>query len=152
MITRAAKNTGVSGTVYAVASDFCRIFSDDMDGLYQLSLCLTADPAKAEQCFVSGLEDSRQSNRVFKEWARSWARRTIIQNAIRLMRPARKHEEPAKFPLALAKRLALRSCVRAGARRLLLLVACGRGVHKSSRRICYFELCRRARDSCTAFM
>lgn len=95
MATRAANNSEVSGTVYAVASDFCRIFSDDMSGLYQLSLCLTADPAKAEQCFVSGLEDSRQSNRVFKEWARSWARRTIIQNAIRLMRPARKHAEPA---------------------------------------------------------
>jgi hypothetical protein len=95
MITRTANSPEVSGTVYAVASDFCRIFSDDMGGLYQLSLCLTADPAKAEQCFVSGLEDSRQSNRVFKEWARSWARRTIIQNAIRMMGPARKHAEQA---------------------------------------------------------
>lgn len=41
----------------------------------------------AEECFVRGLEDSAKSNRVFKEWARSWARRMIIQNAIRLIRP-----------------------------------------------------------------
>lgn len=58
-----------------------------MSGLYQLSFLLTGDPAKAEQCFVSGLEDCAGSNRVFREWARSWARRTIIQNAIRMIQP-----------------------------------------------------------------
>src|SRR5579872_4423439 len=42
---------------------------------------------KAEQCFVSGLEDAVEGNRVFKEWARSWARRTIIQNAVKVINP-----------------------------------------------------------------
>jgi DNA-directed RNA polymerase specialized sigma24 family protein len=61
-----------------------------MSGLYQLSFLLTAEPARAEHCFVSGLEDCAGANRVFKEWARSWARRTIVQNAIRLMQPTPK--------------------------------------------------------------
>jgi hypothetical protein len=74
---------------YAVAGDFCRIFAEDMSGLYLLSFLLTGDRVKAEQCFVSGLGDSVGANRVFKEWARSWARRAIIQNAIRMMQPTR---------------------------------------------------------------
>lgn len=72
---------------YAVDADFCRIFEKEMDRLYLLSFLLTAEHAMAEECFVRGLEDSAKSNRVFKEWARSWARRMIIQNAIRLIRP-----------------------------------------------------------------
>ena len=74
-------------TVYATRSDFCRIFMEDMDGLYLLSLLLTADHEKAEQCFVVGLEDCVQGNPVFKEWAHSWSRRTIIKNAIRMISP-----------------------------------------------------------------
>src|SRR5260370_36040550 len=48
---------------------------------------LTADREKAERCFVAGLEDSVKGNRVFKEWARSWARRAIIQCAVRMIDP-----------------------------------------------------------------
>ena len=58
-----------------------------MNRLYLLSYLLTGDREKAEQCFVSGLEDAVGSNPVFKEWARSWARRVIIQNAVRLINP-----------------------------------------------------------------
>jgi hypothetical protein len=36
---------------------------------------------------VAGVEDSVRSNRVFRESARSWAKRTIIQNAIRELKP-----------------------------------------------------------------
>lgn len=74
-------------TMYATGSDFCRIFKEDMKNLYLLSLLLTADTEKAEQCFVSGLDDCASGNQVFKEWARSWARRTVIKNAIRLVAP-----------------------------------------------------------------
>jgi len=74
-------------TEYATGADFCRIFAGDMNGLYLLSFLLTGDHAMAEQCFVRGLEDSTKSNAVFKEWARSWARRMIIQNAILMVRP-----------------------------------------------------------------
>ena len=73
--------------VVATAADFCRIFTEDMRNLYWLSFILTADPGKAEQCFVAGLGDCFAGNGVFKEWARSWAKRTIIKNAIRLILP-----------------------------------------------------------------
>jgi hypothetical protein len=74
-------------TPYASSADFCRIFYEEMSSLYPLSFLLTADREKAEQCFVSGLEDSLEGNPVFKDWARSWARRAIIQNAVRVITP-----------------------------------------------------------------
>src|SRR5215470_1235163 len=73
--------------LYATDSDFCRIFRDDMSSLYMLSYVLTADHDLAEKCFVSGLDDCSSGNRVFKEWARSWARRVVIKNAIRMIAP-----------------------------------------------------------------
>ncbi len=70
---------------YATTDDFRRIFDENMNSLYLLAFLLTADQRKAEQCFVSGLEDAIGGNPVFKEWAHSWARRVIIQNAARLI-------------------------------------------------------------------
>jgi hypothetical protein len=77
----------VGATPYASSGDFCRIFQEDINDLFQLSFLLTADREKAEQCFVSGLEDAVEGNPVFKDWARSWARRVIIQNSVRLIKP-----------------------------------------------------------------
>jgi DNA-directed RNA polymerase specialized sigma24 family protein len=72
---------------YASSTDFRQVFDEDMKGLYLLSFLLTTDREKAEQCFVSGLEDAVNGNPVFKEWARSWARRVIIQSAVRAINP-----------------------------------------------------------------
>jgi DNA-directed RNA polymerase specialized sigma24 family protein len=58
-----------------------------MDVLYWLALALTSDESKAEQCFVAGLGECIEGNAVFKEWARSWSRRVVIKNAIRLILP-----------------------------------------------------------------
>jgi hypothetical protein len=85
-----------SPTLYANTDDFGRIFYEETDSLYRLSLLLTADREKAERCFVSGLEDSVTGSPVFKEWARSWARRAIIQNAVRVINP-RPMEEHSPF-------------------------------------------------------
>jgi hypothetical protein len=74
---------------YAIAGDFCRVFGREMNSLYLLAFLLTADSETAELCFVQGLDDCVRANGVFKEWARSWARRTIIQKAIRIMQPMR---------------------------------------------------------------
>jgi len=74
-------------TQHASAEDFCRVFHQDMDVLYWLALTLTSDESKAEQCFVDGLEECAGANSVFQEWARSWARRVVIKNAIRLISP-----------------------------------------------------------------
>jgi DNA-directed RNA polymerase specialized sigma24 family protein len=83
---------------YAMPADFCKVFDDDLDHLYTLSLLLTADHGKADQCFVSGLQDCLQANSVFQEWAQSWARRTVIKNAVRLILLLRhKAETPTEF-------------------------------------------------------
>jgi hypothetical protein len=76
-------------TDYAMPADFCQMFAGDVDHLYTLSWLLTADRHKAEQCLVAGLEDCLQANAVFREWAHSWARRTVVKNAIRIISPLR---------------------------------------------------------------
>ena len=73
---------------YATRDEFCRIFAEDENALYLLSLLLTADASKAEQCFVAGLEDSIHGNRVFADWAREWTRRMILKNSIQMISPA----------------------------------------------------------------
>jgi hypothetical protein len=73
---------------YATRRDFQEIFTEDMAGLHLLAFLLTADAEKAEQCFVAGLEDSIAGNSVFRQWARSWSKRAIIRNAIKIMAPA----------------------------------------------------------------
>jgi len=77
----------LGSVAYASTADFDRIFTEDMSALYLLSLLLTGDRNKAEECFVAGIGESTRGKRVFKEWARSWARRTMIQSAIRLIAP-----------------------------------------------------------------
>lgn len=74
-------------TEYASCKDFQEIFAQDMVGLHQLAFLLTADQAKAEQCFVAGLDDSIRGNPVFRQWARAWSKRAIIQNAIKTIAP-----------------------------------------------------------------
>ena len=75
---------------YATREDFLRIFDEDLSDLYQLSFLLTGDHQKGERCFVSGIEDCAKKNRVFREWARAWAKRVIAENAIRELNPRRK--------------------------------------------------------------
>ena len=86
--------------LYATCADFCRIFAEDMKNLYLLALVLTADPEKAERCFVSGLDDCIAGNQVFRDWARSWARRMVIKNAIRMIAPGRERVSQIQHPAA----------------------------------------------------
>ena len=83
---------------YVTCSEFCRVFAENMDNLHLLSFLLTADLAKAEECFVSGLENCVEGAYVFRDWAQSWARRTIIQNAIRMLAPRKNHSTVADAP------------------------------------------------------
>ena len=85
-----------STPVYATSTDFARVFQEDMGSLHLLSFLLTGDQKKAEKCFVSGLDDCVEGNNVFRDWARSWARRAIIQNAVRMLTPRR--ENPTGVP------------------------------------------------------
>jgi DNA-directed RNA polymerase specialized sigma24 family protein len=72
---------------YASVEDFCSIFHQDMSVLYWLALTLAGDEREAEHCFVAALEECVGGNSVFRDWARSWSRRVVIKNAIRLVSP-----------------------------------------------------------------
>src|SRR5580704_5545540 len=92
---------GNGETRYATCQHFLKIFDEDMQGLYQLSFLLTGDHQKGEKCFVAGMEDCATENRVFREWARTWAKRVIVQNAIRELQPRPSHSDSfAQLPTA----------------------------------------------------
>lgn len=74
---------------YATREEFLKIFDEDLNALYQLSFLLTRDHQKGERCFVAGIEDCAKENRVFREWARAWAKRVIVEKAIRELNPRR---------------------------------------------------------------
>lgn len=61
--------------------------AEDRARLYLLSFLLTGDRAKAERCFVAGLDLAAEDNAAFRDWAHSWARRIVIHNAFRLIAP-----------------------------------------------------------------
>lgn len=61
--------------------------AEDRSELYLLSFLLTADRAKAERCFVAGLDETAEDNTAFREWSHTWARRTVINNALRFIAP-----------------------------------------------------------------
>ena len=83
---------------YATSTDFCRAFVENMDSMHLLSFLLTADQTKAEECFAYGMESCVKGNHVFRDWARSWAQRTIIRNAVRMLAPRRNHSTAATVP------------------------------------------------------
>jgi len=87
-------HTQIFGNVenqYATREDFLKVFEEDLTPLYQLSFLLTGDHQKGERCFAAGIEDCAKENRVFREWARAWAKRVIVENAIRELHPRRSH-------------------------------------------------------------
>lgn len=79
---------GKTAPRYATATDYYRIFNEEMDSLYLLAFLLTADKEMAEQTVVSGLGECLDRIGVFLERARPWARRAIIKDAIRKIKPA----------------------------------------------------------------
>lgn len=70
---------------YATYSDFCGLFIADSRPLYLLAFVLTGKHANAEQCFLETLEDAADADSVFVGWERSWSKRRLIMNAIRLV-------------------------------------------------------------------
>ena len=82
---------------YATATDFCRVFTEDLHSLYLLSLLLTADNDKAEKCFVSAMSECAEGIGVSAEWAGTWARRAVFKHAIQMIRPAPEHADSLPF-------------------------------------------------------
>jgi hypothetical protein len=73
---------------YAKHADFCDVFNNDTKPLYLLAFLLTANHQESERCFVSTVEEVFQGQAVFKEWARPWVKRRLIENAIKIVSPA----------------------------------------------------------------
>jgi DNA-directed RNA polymerase specialized sigma24 family protein len=87
MLRTEKRETASFRAEYATHADFCQVLESDTNSLYLLTFLLTADHQKAEHCFVSAVEEVFRARAVFKEWARSWVRRCLIKNAIRMVSP-----------------------------------------------------------------
>jgi hypothetical protein len=72
---------------YSTAADFVELYNEEMRSLFLLSILLTADAERAEQCFVGALEECLNGFGVSIEWADLWARRVILKHAIMLVKP-----------------------------------------------------------------
>ena len=73
---------------YANHADFCDALKNDTEPLYRLAFVLTANHKESEQCFVSTVEQAFKEQAVFKEWARSWIKRRLIETANAIVSPA----------------------------------------------------------------
>src|SRR5216684_2100371 len=73
---------------YAKHADFCQVFQRDMKPLYLLAFLLTANHKEAERCFALTVEKAFKEPTVFKEWARSWVKRSLIEYAIHIVSSA----------------------------------------------------------------
>jgi DNA-directed RNA polymerase specialized sigma24 family protein len=84
MSGNAKPNTAYPRADYAQRIDFCEVFEREMKPLYLLAFLLTANHKDAEQCFTATLEQALKEQAVFKEWRRSWVKRSLINNAIQI--------------------------------------------------------------------
>jgi len=98
MTEQARTQSGNGEKQYATREEFRKIFDEDMNGLYQLAFLLTGDHQKAEGCFVAGIDDCAKENRVFREWARAWAKRVIVGKAISELNPRRSYSNSSSLP------------------------------------------------------
>ncbi len=72
---------------YATRADFCELLERDLKQFYLLAFLLTANHKKAEQCFAATIEEALKEQAVFKDWACSWIKRSLIKNAIGIISP-----------------------------------------------------------------
>ena len=81
-----------------------------MHSLYLLSLLLTADHDRAEQCLVSAMGECVEGIGVFMDWARSRTRAAVIKHAIQMIKPAPEHTDSVSFISQCKPGSDLRSC------------------------------------------
>jgi len=72
---------------YATPVDFCKVLESDIESLYLLAFLLTANHEDAEQCFGATVDAAFKEQGVFKKWAPSWVKRSLIKNAIQITSP-----------------------------------------------------------------
>lgn len=70
---------------YTTDDDFEQLFAAEIDDFFRLSLELTANAEIAERCLIDAMRDCFGRSTISKGFARVWARRMVIGNAIRLV-------------------------------------------------------------------
>jgi DNA-directed RNA polymerase specialized sigma24 family protein len=70
---------------YARKEDFVSVFDRERVGLHSLAQLLTGNSEIARRCLALAFRECIISGSVSKGWVLSWARRTVIRNAIRLL-------------------------------------------------------------------
>jgi len=73
---------------YAKRADFCELFEREMKPFYLLAFLLTANHQDAEKCFAAAVDQALEEPVVFKQWAESWVKRSLIRNAVGIVSPA----------------------------------------------------------------
>ena len=73
---------------YASRADFCELLERNLKPLYLLAFLLTPNHKNAECCFSMTAEECLGEQAVFKEWAQSWIKRSLIKNVIGVVSPA----------------------------------------------------------------
>ena len=74
---------------HASADDVRSVFVEHVSSLYKLSFLLTGNRDDAERCFVAAIDDTVEGIRVRvpKHSVRSRAKRAIVQQAVRVLKP-----------------------------------------------------------------
>jgi DNA-directed RNA polymerase specialized sigma24 family protein len=72
---------------YATRADFCEMLDREFKSFYLLAFLLTANHQQAEACFAATTEAALKEQAVFRGWARSWIKRSLIKNAIHIATP-----------------------------------------------------------------
>ena len=72
---------------YANCADFSELLERNLKPLYLLAFLLTANHKDAERCFSMTAEECLGEQAVFKEWAQSRIKRSLIKNVIGVVSP-----------------------------------------------------------------
>ena len=83
-----------------------------MHSLYLLSFMLTANHTTSQECYLDSIDYVFNGNPVFKGWARSWCKRSVVKNAIRLVFSERVDREGGDIWFASSASIAVDSVTR----------------------------------------
>ena len=99
MVTNLICNPADQACEHASIDDFRRVYSDHVGSLYQLAFLLTGNRDDAEQCFVAALHETVYEKSVPKASVRFRAKRAIVEQAIRVLKPRPEKKTKGRLPL-----------------------------------------------------
>lgn len=84
---------------HASPEDFRRVFTEHVSSLYKLSFLLTCNRDDAERCLVAAVDETVEATRVPKHSIRSRAKRAIVQQAVRVLKPRPEEQSDGRLLL-----------------------------------------------------